>query len=206
MIFSLNDQGFVFENSVISEKFASYRVTEAGYEWEARVGEKTAAGTTEYAADARDAIALHLRIQNRTDFVIQPLPGESARSGYLLEEVNTETYAVKRYFLFITHQGKFRIIAEDGRIWRGKAGRPSEAVEYWPEQIENLNDVMTPAEVEAEFGLHEGSVRASCLRGTLEKHIATGEVRKAGGTWLIARHIAEKSFSHRRKGDGNGSV
>lgn len=67
MIFSLNDQGFVLENSVISEKFASYRVTEAGYEWEARVGEKTAAGTTEYAADARDAIALHLRCLSAQD-------------------------------------------------------------------------------------------------------------------------------------------
>lgn len=199
LIFAQNEWGkFVLENTVVHEKFATYRRTDAGFEWEARIGEKTASGTAEYAADARDAIAFHLGSTNRTDFTIQSLPGESARMGYLIEQINPETASVQRFFLFMTHRGTFRIIAEDGRIWRGKAGRPSEAIQNWPDQIENLNDAMTPAEVEEEFSLQEGSVRASCLRGTLEKHIATGEVRKAGGTWLIARHIAEKKYGRRR--------
>lgn len=200
LIFTQNEWGtFVLENTAISEKFATYKRMDAGFDWEARVGEKTAAGTTEYAADARDAIAFHLGVTNRTDFTIQALPGESARVGYLVEQINPENASLKRFFLFTTHGGTFRIVAEDGRIWRGKASRPSEAVQNWPDQIENLNDVMTPAEVAEEYSLQEGSVQSSCLRGPLEKHIATGEVRKAGGTWLIARHVAEKKYG-RRKG------
>lgn len=66
------------------------------------------------------------------------------------------------------------------------------------EEVELINDVMTPAEIETEFNLSSGTVRQYLTRHG-DEMTERGEARKADGrTWLILRSAAARIWDTRQ--------
>lgn len=53
---------------------------------------------------------------------------------------------------------------------------------------------MTASEADERWGLQPGTVRSSCVRGPLKKHIERGLVRKSGSTWLVTEQAMTEVY------------
>jgi len=62
------------------------------------------------------------------------------------------------------------------------------------EQMFRLNEVYTAQEAEQLWGLYDGAVRQSCIRGKMKKYIEKGLVRKSGRIWLVTAQAMREVF------------
>lgn len=60
-----------------------------------------------------------------------------------------------------------------------------------------LRNVYTAKEAEEKYNLKPGTVRASCIRGNLQKFIGEG-VKKSGATWLITKEVMDQVYTKKQ--------
>lgn len=59
---------------------------------------------------------------------------------------------------------------------------------------------MTASEAEEQWGLKDGTVRASCTRGKLKEYIKLGEVRQSGRVWLVTKKAMTAVYGEKKNG------
>jgi len=60
-----------------------------------------------------------------------------------------------------------------------------------------LKHVYTSSEAEREWGLKEGTVRSSCLRGKMKKYIGNG-VKRTDKTWLVLDWVMDEVYGEQK--------
>lgn len=56
-----------------------------------------------------------------------------------------------------------------------------------------LQHIYTSSEAETKYNLKPGTIRASCSRGKLKKHIGNG-VKKSGDTWIVTDDVMSLEY------------